>query len=246
MLSFGEQEHGKEEDQASSEEAPAGGGSTRGQKLWAVLLVLDSFFVIVFGGTLAAKVYQHWQAPLATAVVTTRRTVKQPEPPKAPEPAKAPEAAPTPPPEAKAPEPPKAPPPAKAAPAKSVVPSRPSLLQEPPKAHQPPAPQKPSHEAPAKTPPAPPAAQPSADGKKKAAAVDFQFSAPGAKRVQLIGAFIVRGGRKDMVKSSDGLWTLRLYLTPNTYRYHFVVDGKKKLDPNSAEADSRNSIITVP
>ena len=32
-----------------------------GQKLWGLLLVVDSFFVVIFGGALAAKVYEHWQ-----------------------------------------------------------------------------------------------------------------------------------------------------------------------------------------
>ncbi|MEQ1918516.1 MAG: hypothetical protein ABL955_04905, partial [Elusimicrobiota bacterium] len=43
----------------SATEAPAPRGS---HKLWAFLLVLDSVFVIVFAGAVAAKVYQHWKA----------------------------------------------------------------------------------------------------------------------------------------------------------------------------------------
>ena len=77
-------------------QAPAPRGS---HKLWAFLLVLDSVFVIVFAGALAAKVYQHWKAPVAppTASPRNKRPMKVAEAPvavstaPAPEPVKAPE-----------------------------------------------------------------------------------------------------------------------------------------------------------
>lgn len=74
----------------------------------------------------------------------------------------------------------------------------------------------------------------------------FRLKAPGAKSVELVGAFIVRGGKKRMVEHSDELWTLTLYLTPNTYRYHFLVNGKKKLDPENPNGARGASILTVP
>ncbi|HEX4047871.1 MAG TPA: hypothetical protein VH309_08560, partial [Elusimicrobiota bacterium] len=40
--------------------------------LWLFLLVLDSIFVIVFGGAVAAKVYQYWRAPAPVAVPMVR------------------------------------------------------------------------------------------------------------------------------------------------------------------------------
>jgi enterochelin esterase family protein len=63
--------------------------------------------------------------------------------------------------------------------------------------------------------------------------VEFKLKAPSAKKVQLVGAFIVRGGRKEMARGEGGVWTLTLYLTPNTYRYHFTVDGKRLSDPEN-------------
>ena len=207
-----------------SAESPSASASPRGQRLWAVLLVLDSLFVIVFGGALAAKVYQHWQAP--PAPIARRRPV--PAKPAPPKPA-----------EAKAPEP------AKAEPAKpkavelpkNLPVPKPSLLNEPPR-----------HEA-AKlkgSPTTATAEAPAAPKASKAQPVEFHLSAPAAKKVELYGAFIVRGnGRKKMAKQSDGTWTLTLYLTPNTYRYHFLVDGKKALDPAASETKRGDSVVTV-
>ena len=48
----------------------------RGQRLWAVLLVVDAFFVIIFGGALGAKLYQHWQGPTTAVPLRARKTVK--------------------------------------------------------------------------------------------------------------------------------------------------------------------------
>jgi hypothetical protein len=41
--------------------------------LWLFLLVLDSIFVIVFGGAVAAKVYQYWKTPAVVAAPAGRR-----------------------------------------------------------------------------------------------------------------------------------------------------------------------------
>ncbi len=58
------------------------------RKLWAFLLMLDSLFVLMFAGALAAKMYQHWEAP---AVVLRPGPRRRPPPPVlspiAPEPA---------------------------------------------------------------------------------------------------------------------------------------------------------------
>lgn len=197
-------------------DAPPAAGNDRNQKLWAVLLVLDSCFVIIFGGALAKKLYDHWQQP--AAVVTAGRKTK-PHPPAKAEPPKAPEAA------------------------KPADPAKAAEAAKPPEA---PKPQEPAKEAPAPKKaakkPEPAAAPP---GKSKALAVEFRLKAR-AKRVQLAGAFIVRGGRKDMVERSEGHWGITLYLTPNTYRYYFVIDGKKKLDPENANSDHGHSVMTVP
>lgn len=205
------------------------------RKLWAALLVLDAAFIIVFGGAVAAKLYQHLKVP-AVVVPPGRRA----PPVKAPAP-KAPEAAPQP---AKPQEPAPAAPPA-AEPAKAGGP-RPSLLAEPVKGRQAPQPQA-AAKAPKAPEPAAPAAPASPSDKPKAVSVEFKLNNPHAKHVRLVGAFIVRGGRKDMVRHSDGLWTLNLHLLPSTdYRYWFVVDGKKTIDPENPKVERGASVLSLP
>lgn len=211
---------------------PAPDAPRGSHRLWAFLLVLDSVFVIVFGGAVAAKVYQHWKAP-AEAPVAVRRPVKEPaKPVKPPEPAE-----PAPPP--KAPEPEK-PEPKTVRRDDSPRPPKPSLLTEAPKPHEAPRLAGPSGTKPAAPAPA------SAEGRPKAQAVEFRLSLPDAKAVQLVGAFIVRGGRKDMTRKSDGTWTLTLYLHPGQYRYFFSADKKKVLDPENPHSERGASLLTIP
>lgn len=202
-----------------STEAPA--SSPRGQKLWAVLLVLDSFFVIIFGGALAAKVYQHWQAP--ASVLPARRAVRRAAPapaPKPAEPAKAPAA-----PRAAAPKAQQAP--------RGPVPN-PSLLEDTPR-HA-------SARLQGSAPAAPAAAD---DGKVHALPVEFRYKGS-ARSVEVVGAFIVHGGKRALIHHSDGTWSLKLYLTPNTYHYHFLVNGKRKIaDPSNPDSSNGSSTITV-
>ena len=73
----------------------------------------------------------------------------------------------------------------------------------------------------------------------------FELKSPGAKSVELAGAFIVRGGKKPMSAQPDGTWTVTVYLTPNTYRYWFLVNGKKTLAPANANTDRGASVISV-
>ncbi len=219
------------------EEPPATSGGGGSQKLWAILLVVDSLFVIVFGGGVAAKLYQHWKAPTQMPISQSARVSKKAKP-AAPEvstqAATAQEAPP-------APATPVVTPPAPAPePAQAGPKGRPSLLAESPKAHQPPKPQEAAKPEPAK-----PAAVPGE--KPKAVAVEFKLKAPKAKDVQLAGAFIVRGnGRKAMANRGEGHWGLTLYLTPDTYRYWFVVDGKKVLDPENPKTERDASLRSVP
>ena len=200
--------------------------------LWLSLLLLDSVFVCIFGGAVALKVYQFWKTPaLVVAPPVHHRPV-----PKTPDAVKPPEPAPAPKPVA-APEPPK--PAAKPEPrisarhADSPRPPKPSLINEPPKPRSTPAP--------ATTTSAPPAA---AAG--KAQPVVFKLHSANAGAVQLVGAFIVHGGRKDMTKASDGTWSVKLYLNPGQYRYFFSVDKKKTLDPENPDSDRGASLLTVP
>ncbi|OGR89862.1 MAG: hypothetical protein A3J74_03520 [Elusimicrobia bacterium RIFCSPHIGHO2_02_FULL_57_9] len=188
--------------------------AARSQKIWAVLLVLDSFLVIIFGGALAAKVYQHWQTPAPAPIVHKKaRTPKPVEPPKV-ESAAAP-----------APEPkPTETPPAKKT-SNAITPPKPSLISEAPRRQS---------------------AQPQELEAVKAIPVEFKLRSPRAKAVEIGGAFLVRGGgRKRMVKNGDDVWKTTLYLTPNTYRYYFWVDGKKTLDPKNENTDRSASVIAV-
>jgi outer membrane biosynthesis protein TonB len=203
--------------------------------LWLSLLVLDSVFVIVFGGAVAAKVYQYWKTPaVVVAPLVRRRPV-----PKAPEAAKAAEPAPAPKPPAPAPEAPK--PVAKPEPRiarDAPRPPKPSLLNEAPKPRSTPSP--------ATSASAASAAASSSSAPAKAQPVVFKLRSPKADSVQLVGAFIVRGGRKDMTEAGDGTWSVKLYLNPGQYRYFFSVDKKKTLDPENPNSDRGASLLTVP
>ncbi|MDD5656244.1 MAG: hypothetical protein PHF00_03215 [Elusimicrobia bacterium] len=195
----------------------------RGQKLWAVLLVLDAVLVIVFGGAVAAKLYQHLNAPVPAPVPQPRRKPAKAPPPAAEAPA--PVAA------APAPEPPK---PAPEAQRSLLGAPKPSFLAEPPKRRQ-----TPELRTTAKAPAA-------AAEKARAVPVDFKLDAPSAKNVRLAGAFIVRGGHKDMARRG-GTWALTLHLLPATnYRYWFVVDGKKTLDPENSKVERGASVLALP
>jgi hypothetical protein len=195
-------------------EPPAPEAAHGSHRLWALLLVLDCAFVIVFGGLVASKVYQHWNepAPAAAPAPAHRRAAKSetaPPPPPAPAPVAA------------APEKPSAPP------AEPEAPPKPSLAEETPAA-------------------APSAPAPAADGKVKAAPVEFKLKAPNADSVQIVGAFIVHGGRKAMARRADGTWTTKLYLNPGQYRYFFFVDGRRTLDPANPHSDRGASLLTLP
>lgn len=215
-----------------------------GQKLWAALLLFDAALVIVFGGTVAAKLYQHLTLPAALSPAQAQRRL----------PAR-------PAPEAKPPQPdstaqeerpsraedPRA---RNAAPAASdraaePQPARPTLLAEPPNARPAPKPQAASgaaHRAAAA-----PAAPAGAGEKVRAVPVEFKLAAPRARSVQLAGAFIVRGGRMDMARRGRGPWLLKLHLLPGaTYRYWFIVDGHKTLDPANPRAERGASVLSLP
>jgi hypothetical protein len=179
-------------------------------RLWALLLILDCAFVIVFGGLVASKVYQHWNEPSEVAIPPNPHR----RPAKAAEPA------------AKPPEPP------------------PAAPATPPAVPAPSAPAKPSLAESVLPPTSAPAA--AADGKVKARPIEFRVRAPSASSVQIVGAFIVHGGRKDMVRHTDGTWTTRLYLNPGQYRYFFFVDGRRTMDPSNPNFDRGASVLTLP
>ncbi len=218
----------------SEQAAPAPRGS---HKLWAFLLVLDSVIVVAFAGVVAAKVYQHWKTPATPiAPAPRKRPAKTADAPVA---STAPVPAPEP---VKPPEPPK-PAPVAAKPAPDAPrPPKPSMLADAPKHRETPKPADAGGKAPT---PAAPAAV-AADGKIKALRTEFKVLAPKAKAVELVGAFIVRGGRKDMSRQDDGTWTVTLYLNPGSYRYFFSVDKKKQLDPENTRSEKGASLLTIP
>lgn len=231
----------KDEPGSPPEPAPAAKPArdlSRSPTLWMGLLGVDIIIVAVFGGILAQKIHRHATEPKAAAKAPAKPKAEKPAPKaEAPKPAEAapdakaePEVKPEPKPEPKAelkPEP-------KADPKPEP---KPQAKAEPAKAKAPPP--KPSLSAAAPKEPA------SAAPKVKAVPVDFKLREPSAKSVQLIGAFLVRGGgRKDMVRSGDD-WTLTLYLHPGEYRYAFVVNGKKTLDPANPRIERGQSVIIV-
>ncbi|MBI3287897.1 MAG: hypothetical protein HYZ74_00080 [Elusimicrobia bacterium] len=216
-------------------------------RLWAGLLVIDAIFVIIFAGAVAAKIYQHWKSPTAAVVATARRRpVKEPaKPADAPAPSTAAAEVAPPPPPLPAPPAPIAAAPKALEPKSSDVPRppKPSLLSDAPRHRETPK-LAGSAGAPAS---APASALPAAaDGKTKAVRVEFKLHAPKAKEVYLVDAFIVRGGRREMSRQSDGTWTLNLYLNPGQYRYFFSVDKKKQLDPENPHSERDASVLSVP
>jgi 1,4-alpha-glucan branching enzyme len=54
---------------------------------------------------------------------------------------------------------------------------------------------------------------------------EFKYKSPDAKTVELMGEW---NGWKSipMTKNGDGVWTTKVTLSPGTYGYKFLVDGK--------------------
>jgi len=169
------------------------------QKIWAVLLVADSFFLILFGGALAATLYEHWQAPQSSFAA-----LEQKKP---------------------------------AAPTKTaarVSAPRPAAAQS-----NKPAPPVPKEAAAT-------IGKPAAAGPARASPVVFKLKDSRARSVQLGGAFLIREGGKESMRRKKGVWTLKVYLMPGSYRYYFLVNGKKKLDPADSLRKNGDSLLIVP
>lgn len=253
LFGLGKQQEPDEEPRASSDspsapDSSAEAAAPRGShKLWAFLLVLDSLFVIVFAGAVAAKVYQHWKTPepVRTAPAPKRKSPPPPAPAPAPAPAPTPAPEPAKPAETEKPaEAAKTPAPATAS---APRPPKPSMLTEAPRHRETPKPADAGGKSAAPAAKTAKTAEPApAPAKVKAVKTEFTVRAPKAKTVELVGAFIVRGGRKDMTRQDDGTWSVTLYLNPGSYRYFFAVDKKKLLDPENPHADRGASILAVP
>src|ERR1700759_1266442 len=69
---------------------------------------------------------------------------------------------------------------------------------------------------------------------------EFRYKAPDAKSVELMGEW---NGWKavQMTKGDDGVWTAKVTLSPGTYAYKFLVDGKDWVfDPENPAKKSVN------
>jgi 1,4-alpha-glucan branching enzyme len=78
---------------------------------------------------------------------------------------------------------------------------------------------------------------------------EFRYKAPDATSVQLMGEW---NGWKaiSMTKGDDGVWTVKITLSPGTYGYKFLVDGKDWVfdpdNPNKKSVDGiENSAVEI-
>jgi 1,4-alpha-glucan branching enzyme len=71
---------------------------------------------------------------------------------------------------------------------------------------------------------------------------EFRYKAPDAKSVELM---CENNGWKGvpMTRGDDGVWTAKVSLSPGTYAYKFLIDGKDwMLDPNNSNKKSADGI----
>lgn len=194
-------------------EKPGAGGASPRKKFWAVLLILDTLFVFIFGGALAGMLVTHWSNPSAPAPpqLPARRKAapKKTGPPAEPEPAA----------------------PAPAAPDARLKAHRENPPGKPAGSPSVVAPDLPRREASPAAPKQKAATAPSSETQQKPRARPAQFACrvpAGAGEVLLKGPFLVRtGGVKKMFREADGAWRTTVSLLPGSYKYHCVADGKK-------------------
>jgi 1,4-alpha-glucan branching enzyme len=81
--------------------------------------------------------------------------------------------------------------------------------------------------------------------------VQFEFPAPEAKEVYLVGNFNNwDANAKPMKKDKNGIWKAALSLKPGRYEYRFLVDGNWENDPGCSccvpnEFGSQNCVRVV-
>lgn len=219
------EDSGAARESASAPAASIADAPPPSKRFWATLLIVDSLFLLIFGGALASMMLKQWSAPAVSSPV---RANKRAEPKKSapavietapPVPAPAP----APVPEVKKAEPERKPEPAAQASRGPL--GRPSVL----------APDLPRRSEPALASehgsgPKQPDQQKTAPSGDKVKAKIVIFSCPGngAKEVFLKGPFLVRTrGEKRMLKDPDGIWRSSVSLLPGTYKYHCAADGKR-------------------
>jgi 1,4-alpha-glucan branching enzyme len=70
--------------------------------------------------------------------------------------------------------------------------------------------------------------------KKMAKPVNFVCTAPGAKKVSLIGDFNNWDpAANPMKRQPDGAWLLQVALSHGHHHYRFLIDGRPALDPRA-------------
>ncbi len=79
--------------------------------------------------------------------------------------------------------------------------------------------------------------------KVKAIKVHFEYKSASAKNVALTGSF-TKWKELKMTKQ-NGAWKNDVYILPGKYLYHFVVGGKKVLDPARPKGPIGESVIMV-
>ncbi|OGS06726.1 MAG: hypothetical protein A2270_05540 [Elusimicrobia bacterium RIFOXYA12_FULL_51_18] len=79
--------------------------------------------------------------------------------------------------------------------------------------------------------------------KQKAVKTAFEYKSVAAKSVSLSGSFTK--WKETKMAKREGVWRAGVYILPGNYLYHFIVDGKKTLDPGKAKTPSGESIVAV-
>lgn len=79
--------------------------------------------------------------------------------------------------------------------------------------------------------------------KQKAIKISFKYKNKKAKKVLLSASFIK--WKEKPMRHKDGIWETEEFVLPGNYFYHFVVDGKKTLDPQAPKTPLGESLITV-
>lgn len=89
------------------------------------------------------------------------------------------------------------------------------------------------------------AGRPEEPAKPKAVKTIFEYKSASAKSVRLAGTF-TKWNEVKMTRKAPGIWKAEEYIFPGIYPYHFVVDGKKVLDPGKPKAErTGESLVDV-
>ena len=64
-----------------------------------------------------------------------------------------------------------------------------------------------------------------------------------AKSVAIVSGFTSTQPRA--LKKVNGVWEITLTISPGTYRYMFVVDGKETRDPNNQQESNGRSVVVI-